>query len=164
MTVLTSILQSLRDATAYNRHELAAPRVILWPDEERLWTRCIQSLRASCPALWSLDDYAPDQATGPAVWLRYRLEIQKSDDVPVLYPRPAERTISASGRCSQLTWRWRGVPRGFQRAQYRLRWGMDRLDAVELEAARCRTRCPLDGWMVFMPSRGKLGCLRTSNG
>lgn len=85
MTVLTSILQSLRDAAAYNRHELAAPRVILWPDEERFWTRCIGSLRANCPALWSLGDYAPDHETGPAVWLRYRLETQKNDDVPVIY-------------------------------------------------------------------------------
>jgi hypothetical protein len=32
MTVLTSILQSILNAASYNRHELAAPRVILWPD------------------------------------------------------------------------------------------------------------------------------------
>jgi len=85
MTVLTSILQSILNAASYNRHELAAPRVILWPDEERLWTQCIEPLRASYPALWSLGDYAPDNATGPAVWLRYQLETQGSDDIPVIY-------------------------------------------------------------------------------
>ena len=54
MTILTSILQSIRNAASYNKHELAAPRVILWPDEERLWTHCIEPLRESYPALWSL--------------------------------------------------------------------------------------------------------------
>jgi hypothetical protein len=85
MTVLTSILQSIRNAASYNKHELAAPRVILWPDEERLWMHCIEPLRASYPALWSLGDYAPDKATGPAVWLRYKLETQGGEDVPVIY-------------------------------------------------------------------------------
>jgi hypothetical protein len=60
MTVITSILQSIRNAASYNKHELAAPRVILWPDEERLWTQCIELLRESYPALWSLGDYSPD--------------------------------------------------------------------------------------------------------
>jgi len=85
MTILESILKSIRSAASYNKHELAAPRVILWPDEERLWTQCIEPLRASYPALWSLGDYAPDQATGPAAWLRYQLEKQSGEDVPVIY-------------------------------------------------------------------------------
>jgi hypothetical protein len=85
MTVLTSILQCIRNAASYNKHELAPPRVILWPDEERLWTQCIELLRASYPALWSLGDYAPDKATGPAVWLRYQLETQVGEDLPVIY-------------------------------------------------------------------------------
>ena len=50
-----------------------------------MWTQCIEPLRASYPALWSLGDYAPDQATGPAVWLRYQLETQGGEDVPVIY-------------------------------------------------------------------------------
>jgi len=85
MTVLASLLQSLRNAASYNRHELAAPRVILWPDEERLWTACIEPLRANYTALWSLGAYAPDQATGPAVWLRYQLETHGGQEVPVIY-------------------------------------------------------------------------------
>ena len=36
MTILESILKSLRSAALYNKHELAAPRVILWPDEEQI--------------------------------------------------------------------------------------------------------------------------------
>jgi hypothetical protein len=85
MTILKSILKSLRSAASYNKHDLAAPRVILWPDEERLWTQCIEPLRESYPTLWSLGDYAPDKATGPAAWLRYQLETQSGDAVPVIY-------------------------------------------------------------------------------
>jgi len=85
MTVLASILQSLRNAATYNKHELAAPSVILWPDQERLWIQCIEPLRGTYPALWSLGDYAPERATGPAVWLRYQLETQGGEEVPVIY-------------------------------------------------------------------------------
>ena len=85
MTILESILKYLCSAASYNKHELAPPRVILWPDEDRLWTQCIEPLRASYPALWSLGDYVPHKGTGPAVWLRYQLETQGRDDVPVIY-------------------------------------------------------------------------------
>jgi hypothetical protein len=85
MTVITSMIQSIRKAALYNRHELAPPRVILWPDEERLWMEAMDLLRASHPALWSLGDYVPKKATGPAAWLRYQLEVQGSEDVPVIY-------------------------------------------------------------------------------
>lgn len=85
MTVLESILQSMRNAASYNQHELAAPSVILWPDEERLWTQCIEPLRATYPALLSLGEYSSEKATGPAAWLRYVLNLQTGDDVPVIY-------------------------------------------------------------------------------
>ena len=96
MTVLTSILQSLRNAAAYNKHELAAPRVILWPDEERFWTQCIEPLRTSYPALWSLGDYSPEQGIGPAAWLRYQLETQGGGDVPVIYLPGIDRSAFRS--------------------------------------------------------------------
>ena len=100
MTILESILKSLRSAALYNKHELAAPRVILWPDEDRLWTQCLDPLRASYPALWSLGDYSPDQATGPAAWLRYQLEMQSSADVPVIYLPGIDRSaFRSAGQC-----------------------------------------------------------------
>jgi hypothetical protein len=85
MTIIECILKSIRCAASYNKHELAAPRVILWPDEERLWAQCVEQLRAHYPVLWSLGDYSPEQATGPAVWLRYQLETEKGEDLPVIY-------------------------------------------------------------------------------
>ena len=96
MTVLESILQSIRNAASYNKHELAAPKVILWPDEERLWAQCIELLRASYPTLWSLGDYDPDKATGPAVWLRYQLETQGNKEVPVIYLPGIDRSTFRS--------------------------------------------------------------------
>jgi len=96
MTILASILQSLRNAASYNHHELAAPRVILWPDEEKLWAQCIESLRANYPSLWSLGDFFPDQAAGPAAWLRYQLETQVGEDVPVIYLPGIDRSAFRS--------------------------------------------------------------------
>ena len=39
------------------------------------------------PVLWSLGDYAPDKATGPAAWLRYQLETQGRGDTGDLSSR-----------------------------------------------------------------------------
>lgn len=83
MTVIEAILQSIRNAGSYNKHDLSAPRVILWTDEERLWTQCIEPLRANYPTLWTLGNYDPDNGAGPSAWLRYQLETAK--DVPVIY-------------------------------------------------------------------------------
>jgi hypothetical protein len=85
MNVLTAILESFRDAANYNSHELAAPTVILWPDEERLWTESVEELRANYPLLRTLGDYSPEKAVGPAAWLRYQIETQQGADVPVIY-------------------------------------------------------------------------------
>ena len=85
MTVLESILKSIRGAASYNKHDLAPPCVILWPDEDRLWEPCIGHLQQSHSALWSIGEYAPNQATGPAVWLRYQLEEYSGTDIPVIY-------------------------------------------------------------------------------
>lgn len=85
MTVLVSLVAALRTAAEFNKHELVAPRVILWPDTERLWASCIEAVRGSLPALWTLGDYAPETATGPAAWLRHRLDTHVGDQTPVIY-------------------------------------------------------------------------------
>lgn len=85
MTVLNHIVASIRDAATYNSHELAAPRVILWTDEDRLWAECVDSLRTAYPDLLSLGDFETDISTGPAVWLRYQLENHSGEAVPVIY-------------------------------------------------------------------------------
>jgi len=97
MTVISSMIQFIRKAALYNRHELAPPRVILWPDAERLWAEVIDLLRANHPALWSLGDYDPEMARGPAAWLRYQLETQGGDNVPVIYLPGIGRAAFRSG-------------------------------------------------------------------
>ena len=81
MNVLTAILESFRWAANYNSHELAAPTVILWPDEERLWTQSIDALRAKLP--FAVDARRlRSRKVGPAVWLRYQIETQQGADIP----------------------------------------------------------------------------------
>jgi hypothetical protein len=52
MAILAPILQSFRNAASYHRHELAAPRAILLPDEEKI-VDPVHRAAASYPALWS---------------------------------------------------------------------------------------------------------------
>lgn len=100
MNVLTAILESFRDAADYNSHELAAPTVILWPDEESLWIDSVDELRASYPLLWTLGEYAPEKAVGPAVWLRYQIETQQGADVPVIYlPGVGRSAFRSADQC-----------------------------------------------------------------
>jgi hypothetical protein len=94
--VLASLLAALRDAARFNKHELAAPRVILWPDERRAWASCIEPLRQSLPWLWSLGEYAPGEATGPAAWLRYQLDMHSGEETPVIYLPGIERAALRS--------------------------------------------------------------------
>ncbi|HRF47710.1 MAG TPA: BREX-1 system phosphatase PglZ type B [Anaerolineales bacterium] len=87
MTVLERLVQALRDAATHNPSDMVRPLVILWPDEEGLWREAIPPLRDVVPVLWVLGDYAPDQAMGPSIWLRYQLEKVEptAKSVPVLY-------------------------------------------------------------------------------
>lgn len=96
MTVLTSLIAALRDAAKFNKHELAPPRVILWPDADRLWTSCIEVLRESLPALWSLGDYAPAKGSGPAAWLRHQLDTNHGPEIPVIYLPGVDRAAFRS--------------------------------------------------------------------
>ncbi len=85
MTVLAFLVAALRDAARFNKHEISAPRVILWPDERRSWASAIEPLRQIFPWLWSLGGYAPEKATGPAAWLRYQLDMHSAEETPVIY-------------------------------------------------------------------------------
>jgi len=100
MTVLESLLNALRAAAKFNKHELTAPRVILWPDEDRLWAHVIEPLREVFPSLWSLGEYAPEKATGPAAWLRYQLDTYGAEEVPVIYLPGIDRSaFRSAGQC-----------------------------------------------------------------
>jgi len=84
-TVLDHLIDSLRKAAIYNRHDLAAPSVVLWTDGERLWSKVIPLLRDAMPELLVLAPEIADERTGPATWLRYQLTRADWQETPVLY-------------------------------------------------------------------------------
>ncbi len=84
-TVLDHLIDSLRKAAIYNRHDLAAPSVVLWTDGERLWSKVIPLLQDAMPELLVLAPEIADERTGPATWLRYQLTRADWQETPVLY-------------------------------------------------------------------------------
>ena len=84
-TVLDYLIASIRNAAIYNRHDLAAPSVVLWPDGERLWSKAIPLLRDALPELLVLAPEIADERTGPSTWLRYQLARASSHETPLLY-------------------------------------------------------------------------------
>lgn len=90
-TVLEELVARIRQAAVYNRHDLAAPSVILWTDGEGLWARVIPLLRGAMPELLALDREVADEHTGPSTWVRYRLARGSWREVPVIYLRGVPR-------------------------------------------------------------------------
>jgi hypothetical protein len=84
-TILEHLIERLRAAAIYNRHDLAAPSVVLWTDGEGLWSRAIPLLREAMPELLVLAPEIADGRTGPSTWLRYQLARGTWDRPPVLY-------------------------------------------------------------------------------
>lgn len=106
-TVLDALLATLRAAASYNAHEQTAPAAVLWTDGERRWEPLLPRLRAATAAvglpLLTLGPYAPEERSGPAIWLRCLLARTlpeadwPADSVPILYlpgvSRPALRAV-----------------------------------------------------------------------
>ena len=69
-TILDALVQSIRQASAYNQQVQIVPACILWPDRERQWEPVISRLQGELSELFVLGDYASEQRTGPAIWLR----------------------------------------------------------------------------------------------
>src|SRR2546426_1363432 len=57
-------------AYSYAAGDQTAPCAILWPDPERLWEGAIPELQEMVPELFLLGSYAPENRSGPALWLR----------------------------------------------------------------------------------------------
>jgi hypothetical protein len=104
-TVLDAVLTALGQCAEHNSNTHAAPAVVLWPDEDRLWETFVPAVRAAYPAFLTLGDYDPSERTGPAIWLRCVLagtlpEVPAVDDVPVLYlPGVSRAGLRAVASC-----------------------------------------------------------------
>lgn len=89
LTFLDALVCTLTEAGAYNSLEMVAPAAVLWPDAAREWEPLLPLLRERLPVL-TLGTYAPDEATGPAPWLRCMVahaigDGLATDHIPVVY-------------------------------------------------------------------------------
>lgn len=106
MTILDHLLQSLRAAATFNPEVQVAPACVLWPDREKQWESVLPVLQASLPELMVLGDYAPEQRTGPAIWLRCSLAghidatLLPEGKTPILYlPGVSRQDLRAVESC-----------------------------------------------------------------
>lgn len=88
-TVHDALLKALRAASDHNRSDVVAPAAILWTDKERRWEAVVPRLRGELPLL-ALGSYAPEEFTGPAIWLRCVIagtlpEVELPDGTPIIY-------------------------------------------------------------------------------
>ncbi|MBI4803781.1 MAG: BREX-1 system phosphatase PglZ type B [Desulfovibrio sp.] len=106
MRVLVHLLKTVRAAATFNPEVQVAPVCILWPDRERQWESVLPVLQASLPELMVLGDYAPEQRTGPAIWLRCALAghidatLLPEGKTPILYlPGVSRQDLRAVESC-----------------------------------------------------------------
>lgn len=81
-TFAQRLVAALRNtAQSYAAGDQVAPCAVLWTDPERLWESVMPSLQALLPELFLLGSYAPEQRTGPALWLRC-IDARRVDGAP----------------------------------------------------------------------------------
>ena len=109
MKVIEGLTTAIRNAAIYNAEVQAAPACILWTDSERQWESTISRLREELPELLVLGDYAPENRTGPAIWLRCAIagEIKNlelpADKTPIIYlPGVSRQDLRAVENCPEL--------------------------------------------------------------
>lgn len=105
-TFLDTLVTSVKGAATYNRGVMVGPAAILWPDEARQWEPLLPLLRELLPSLVTLGPYAPDERTGPAIWIRCLLagELEAkgwpNESTPVLYlPGVSRQMLRAVETC-----------------------------------------------------------------
>jgi hypothetical protein len=70
-TVLQAVASRIRDQAKRFQPALeSAPVAILWTDEKREWEAVLPKIKEALPELYSLGAYAPEDRSGPGVWLR----------------------------------------------------------------------------------------------
>ncbi|MCR9115476.1 MAG: BREX-1 system phosphatase PglZ type B [bacterium] len=107
-TICDNLVQELRSQTNYNSNVQVAPVCILWPDGERQFEPVIARLMQEMPELCVLGDYAPEQRTGPAIWLRLVIA-DKIDEArmpagqtPIIYlPGVRRQDLRAVDECDE---------------------------------------------------------------
>ena len=96
-TVIETLAASLEAASVGNRADAEPPAAVLWTDREACWQAIVPRLRALLPQLLAFGEYAPEEHTGPAIWLRCVIDraLKPSgfphDATPIVYLPGADR-------------------------------------------------------------------------
>lgn len=105
-TLLEAIRSSLEGAAKFNPNDATRPAAILWADPDKQWEPIISPLRKLMPQLLTLGEYAPEQRTGPTIWIRCAIERAlpdveiPADIVPVIYlPGVSRQSLRAGQEC-----------------------------------------------------------------
>ena len=107
-TICDKLVHELRRQSNYNSNVQVAPACILWPDGERQFEPVMARLLQEMPELCVLGDYAPEQRTGPAIWLRLVIA-DKIDEAripagktPIIYlPGVRRQDLRAGDECDE---------------------------------------------------------------
>ncbi len=83
--ILDQLVAALRGAATYNRHDQAAPQLVLWPDAESAWWPVVDLLADAVPELLVLDQSSVAPRRGPSTRVRYLLSRHERRETPVVY-------------------------------------------------------------------------------
>ena len=109
MRLTEHLVKSLHDSAIFNSEVQVAPACILWPDKDRQWEAVIPRLQNELSELMVLGDYAPENRTGPAVWLRCVIAGKApdvslpNDRTPIFYlPGVSRQDLRAIEACPDM--------------------------------------------------------------
>ena len=103
-SVGSQLVAALQAAAKGNTHTAAPTAAVLWPDKDGQWQAALPALQKLWPSLYVLGSYAPEQRTGPAIWLKCAIagtlpELEPSG-VPVIYlPGVSRADLRAIDTC-----------------------------------------------------------------
>ena len=105
-TVIEALVRSLDVAAAHNPSDTERPVAILWTDRDSQWLPVLPRPGGLMPQLLTLGEYAPEERTGPSIWLRCvverAFESPKIPDemTPVIYlPGTGRQELGAAQNC-----------------------------------------------------------------
>lgn len=109
MRILERLASAIRSSAVFYQDVQIAPACILWPDHDRQWEAALSRLREELPELLTLGSYAPEERTGPAIWLRCAIGgtlpeiIIPHGAIPILYlPGISRQDLRAVESCPDI--------------------------------------------------------------
>ena len=104
--VIEALAASLHATSRHNPDDVEQPAAILWTDPSAAWQPIVPHLQRLMPHLLILGDFAPEQRTGPAIWLRCMIERAlpapeiPADLTPIIYlPAVSRQVLGAADTC-----------------------------------------------------------------